>query len=103
MKKEQGCRGWWTPIKVKGCRGWSNYETWAVNLWIENNEELYRYKERLAKSARDAYVFARDLSDWIEGTMPDLGATLAGDLLSASLREVNWLEIAKAWMEDKDS
>ena len=30
--------------------GWTNYETWNVNLWIENDEGLYNLK---VESIRD--------------------------------------------------
>lgn len=23
--------------------GWANYETWAVSLWLDNDERSYRY------------------------------------------------------------
>jgi len=31
--------------------------------------------------------------------VPDLGASLASDLLGAALSEVNWREIAESWLE----
>jgi hypothetical protein len=32
-----------TCITDKTCEGWTNYETWNVVLWIENDESIYNY------------------------------------------------------------
>ena len=96
--------------------GWTNYETWAVALWIDNeqgshnqrremaqetwdNAEATRYSTREEVALRD---FADTLKDWVEEMAPDLGASLFSDLLSAALQEVDWREIAENWSEDID-
>ena len=31
-------------------QGWTNYQTWAVGLWINQDEPMYRYLKLLAHS-----------------------------------------------------
>lgn len=94
--------------------GWTNYETWAVNLWLTNEQHT---AERLTELARQAladsndrsdvlesvgadrdntarHTFAEFVKEWVDEMMPDLGGTLAADLLGAAMSEVDWYEIA---------
>ena len=93
--------------------GWKNYPTWAVNLWLSNDEGLYDATQELVASARevdegDTFVHnlervqtADALKSWVRDELaPDLGASFAADLLGYSLDLVDWFEIADAWLED---
>jgi len=88
--------------------GWTNFETWAVALWIGNDEASYKYWRACAEaSVRDSIDFeqaqimlSQMLHDEIEDSMPDLGATLWADLLGSAVCEVNWHEIAGDMLED---
>lgn len=89
--------------------GWTNYETWAVALWIDNEEPSYRQRVDMASEAVEehegnkeeaATLLSRQLKDWLEEMQPDLGGTLWGDLLNAAMSEVNWYEIAESWVEE---
>src|SRR3990170_4163504 len=93
--------------------GWTNYETWAVALWIDNDEGTHNERRDMAQQAVDnspedtnvpsiwtkeqaaRYRLADSLKEWVNELMPDLGASLASDLLSAALSEVDWNEIAE--------
>lgn len=93
--------------------GWTNYETWAVALWLDNEEGSY---QQIRDDARAIYteVHAADLltkteaasvalADTIKQYHEDLAPELQGvfsDLLSAALSEVNWYEIAKHYIEE---
>lgn len=95
--------------------GWKNYPTWAVNLWLANDEGLYNEAlERVAEVAgvtestsdywtlEESHRFntADMLKDWVSDELaPDLGASFAADLLGYALGEVDWHEIADAWLE----
>ena len=80
-----------------GYNGWTNYETWAVALWIDNEQGTYLYaRELLEDKALDTGDAAEALKGWIVNEMaPDLGASMFADLLGAALSSVNWQEIAK--------
>ena len=94
----------------KTYNGWTNYPTWNVNLWLSNDEGTYNYvRESIFGSAYDpadcekpARIDAADTIKTIvrDELAPDLGASFAADLLGYALDQVNWLEIADAWLED---
>jgi hypothetical protein len=101
--------------------GWKNYETWNVNLWLSNDQGTDNDVNDLARQAWEesaewsggymdsrAADYAVKLGDAIEEytkELPDVaavleGASMACDLLRAALSEVNWREIAEAWIDD---
>jgi hypothetical protein len=95
--------------------GWTNYETWLVALHIDNDEGSYQYRCEMAEpflaperatSITDSYSdavagYADAIQAWVtDELVPDLGPTLASDLLSAALSEVNWREIAENWLSE---
>lgn len=53
--------------QAKGYNGWSNYETWAVALWIGNEQGSYQYWEQ--DQAADCYRDAvkEQLGEWVFG------------------------------------
>ena len=102
---------------VETYNGWKNYPTWAVNLWLSNDEGLYSEtleKARFAsKQADPRNGLASSLKFWILEEMPiqvDNGEggtmdteTLTGfhaDLLGYAFDCVDWHEIAASWLED---
>jgi hypothetical protein len=101
----------------KGYNGWTNYETWAINLWLGNDEGSYNYWRERAQEAwgnataqppaftrdeRAALDLAGVLKDDITESAPDLGASLFSDLLNSALSEVHWYQIASHMIEDVD-
>lgn len=91
----------------KKYNGWTNYETWAVALWLNNEEASYRYWREAALEAHQLCKRAEErreeapimLADRLKEEIYDslLGgvADLASDLMAAALSEVDWLEIAE--------
>lgn len=102
-------------MKTDNYNGWTNYETWNVALWIDNDEGSYNYWEdearEIARKADDKDEAIRLLSDSLkehfESASHDLleashaSASVWADLLGAALSEVNWYEIAAGKLEDK--
>ena len=105
-----------------------NYPTYAVGLWIDNDEDSQRHAEKLTSLAVgkiDAaqrvdpdpcsplvYFLARDLRDWIFDESPgwkegvrytDGLKGLYPDLLRATLEDVDWERIARCLIEGYDS
>ncbi len=92
--------------------GWTNYETWAVHLWLTNDEGSYRHWTDRAEVLHgecgdepdESESALRQLADEIrdavedECTLPT--ACLASDLLATALGEVNWHEIALAFVDE---
>lgn len=98
----------------KEYNGWSNYMTWCVKLWIDNDEILSNEFNRLAKNcynnAKAGKYFTREeyavldfeiiLKHYIEELNPLDNASMFADLLGWALEEVNWYEISKSIITD---
>ena len=104
--------------------GWKNYETWSVKLILDNDERLYHEaRERVQNVLRagnpseyweegdwQRYALADHLKDWMERASevevePHDDQPLSflwSQLISAALSEVDWNEVAVAYLEDLD-
>jgi len=77
--------------------GWTNYETWACNLWLNNDESMYHSALSIESS--------QDLREWVEG-LSDLKqedamlTSMFNDI--GSMWRVNWIEIYEAFEETKN-
>jgi hypothetical protein len=88
--------------------GWTNYETWCVKLWLDNEEGSYLFMKDLAIQAADDHsddkddavsAMANQIKDHIEEFSPRLEGLYA-DLLQAALSEVNWYEMAESYIDE---
>ena len=107
----------------KTYNGWTNYETWVVNLWMDNNEGSYDYWREVAediyhnqahkpvlsgltKMDDAVYLLADRLKNDHEQAKDEilerleLNSSLWADLLGAALSEANWREIAEHLLEN---
>lgn len=99
----------------KTYNGWTNYETWNVALWLDNDQGSYNHWSAQAQDCWDAatekpgilsreeraiYDLADRLKDEVNEAAPDLGSTCFSDLLNAALSEVDWDEIARHYMDE---
>lgn len=88
--------------------GWANYETWLVNLWMDNEQGSQEFFREEAKEIYDketasefftrAECAATRFGDWLmehhEDNRPEMPGVY-GDLLGGALSAVNWEEIAR--------
>lgn len=90
--------------------GWTNYETWAVNLWMSNDQGSSEYWEEQAREVLEREDFDKDsaksdLADMIQEQHDETQPAVDGvfsDLLNAAMSEVNWYEIAEHYIDDID-
>ena len=109
-------------MERKEYNGWTNYETWLVKLWLDNDQGAAEYWEEEAREAMQdvvekdtfsaddlrnsaAYDLADRLKDWHENYVEEVMPSPAGflnDLINSALSEVNWEEIARHYVEEID-
>ena len=91
--------------------GWPNWETWNVNLWLSNDEPLYRETQRIAEAEGTTVTeVAEALRGWVEESVVydaledredgsnDGPQGLARDLIRHALTQVHWYAIAEAFI-----
>lgn len=106
--------------------GWANYETWCVNLWLDNDSGTvdmvrewiddirstvsahsrygsFRYGSipSLSDDSAQCGALADRIKEWIEENNPLIDEPdLYADLLGAAIGCVDYRSIAARWMED---
>lgn len=101
----------------KEYNGWTNYETWLVKLWIDNDQGTHNYWQDRTREIHDSALpdrtftqtenAALELADELKHEHEEI-ATQSGvpttgfvaDLFNAAMSEVNWHEIATSLIED---
>lgn len=96
--------------------GWTNYETWCVALWLDNDQGSYNYwleraeeiytdtSEDDAKEERTSEAcnsLAEEIKSSLESQAEEIlgRADLFADLLNSALSEANYYEIAEHYIE----
>jgi len=98
---------------MKTYNGWSNYETWCVNLWLDNDQGT---QEMWAESTARIWEESEPSRNWTRkeeavsalaemlkeelAVVPDEVTGMMADLLGAALGEVDWHEIAEHMVEN---
>lgn len=88
--------------------GWNNWETWNVALWLSNDQGLYEATmETVAETSPSVSQTANAIEGLFESyflePLEDIPACQTGpiaDMINASVREVDWREIAEHWIQD---
>ena len=87
-------------------QGHTNYETWNVCLWVDNEEPLYLKKIRMFNqfdfseitrqiTAKDVKLF---VDGYMAGTTPDIGYTMKE---KERMVKVDWDDIAESWETER--
>jgi hypothetical protein len=109
----------------KGYSGWTNYETWNLKLWLDNERPWYHEMTEHANSCVEDSVdqdgeIQKDcavsdmreyLEGWVDENTPtlhwpeDMGggkitASMFNDILGAGLSEINYHEIAESYVDE---
>ena len=102
-----------TEKKDTTYNGWTNYETWNVALWLDNDRTEYEVTRSKARAYRiggalhEGRTAAGEFADWlqeyVDETRPEIPASMWSDLLSAAFSEVNWYEIAENLLAEDDA
>lgn len=81
--------------------GWTNYETWNINLWIQNDEGFYN-----AMVAELTDILDSHENDWenvsyaeVRGMVRNVIGSSTPDGVSTSDSEIYWPEISDALLE----
>tara|TARA_R100001086_G_scaffold217162_1_gene133508 strand:- start:6010 stop:6330 length:321 start_codon:yes stop_codon:yes gene_type:complete len=77
--------------------GWSNYETWLVNLWLDNEPYTQEEVERIAKMKGELYQKIEAMEELVDSIiLPTVGSGLSQDLLTAAVDQIDYREIVLA-------
>lgn len=107
-------------MNTKEYNGWTNYETWLVKLWMDNDEgsqnhwkekaeQIWKdtdHDQHFTKSERAALILAGTLKDEHEAHYLEAlrhakqECSWMSDMLGAAMSEVDWREIAASLLED---
>jgi len=69
--------------------GWTNRETWATNLWLTNDEGMYKFVMYSLHSPQELQEWTEELSD--EKQESETLTNMFNDI--GSMWRVNWKEI----------
>ena len=98
--------------------GWTNYETWNLKLWLDNSAWGIREPnvfdtniiqgniKKICKKQNNEkdtiYEIHKYIKEYVEKGFNNMSLkpSFYSDVLSASIREVNFYEIAESYYED---
>ena len=85
--------------QIETYNGWSNYQTWLVSSWLDNDEFWTDNIRDVIASLDTPREQAKELEFWVRENIVESTASLQTDLLNSALDDVNWLEIIEANQE----
>jgi len=89
--------------KNREYNGYTNYETWNFKLWIDSDKPTYDQVQTLVKDPilnHDVHGLANALRYMSHDDAPELKASFYSDVMNASIREVDYHQVAKSLLED---
>lgn len=75
-------------------QGYSNYDTWGLALWLDNDQDLYNQVHTLAENANDTNELASMLKHEYSNLLEEKGET------NKSSANVNWNELAQNYIDE---
>lgn len=83
--------------------GWTNYPTWNMALWMDNDQGLQEMVLEQAAASKDKYELADWLKNFWEEQADEQGLTTNSgpfvDIFGWALEQVNWDEIAEKYLD----
>jgi hypothetical protein len=85
--------------------GWTNKETWLVNVWLNNDYDLYKYYLGRLNDSYGGFIsdiiheLQEIVYDIVREDRPETNG-LAYDLLQSSLNVINYKELAEHYIDD---
>jgi hypothetical protein len=82
--------------------GWTNYESWLVALWLDNDQLSHETARELATEAASDMEAGNAIKADVENTcgVGDTEAGMISDLINAALSRVDWREIGAHFRAD---
>jgi hypothetical protein len=80
--------------------GWANWATWNVELWIDNDEGMYRAKQEFIRNTEKEDIHKANVEDFVKELMPEGTPDMKQDFYAD--HSVNWQELAEHWQQEKD-
>jgi hypothetical protein len=82
--------------------GYTNYETWCLALWLDNEQGQYQMWQERSK-VLEVYELGQELKAYYQDEINPLinNASFYSDLLNSALSEINWREVAEKLKEDE--
>jgi len=87
--------------------GWSNYDTWCFKLWLDNEQitqemilNVVKFAFKMDKQSNAIHYIQKFLEDYANDNAPKLVNGFYSDVLSASIRSINYYQIADAYFFD---
>ena len=80
----------------KEYNGWTNWETWNVLIWLDNDENLYKIKQSFVRRNEHKQNF----EILVKSFLIDMFPSGTQDMTAEEMSAVNYQEIAEAWQEE---
>lgn len=78
-----------------GYNGYSNYETWLVSMWLNNDRLTYNALEEIKAKDVSVHSKAEELEELVRELYEFEPVGLVADFVNAAFARVDWAEIVE--------